>query len=154
MLTFAGTLTSYAQEEVLVNVTAKSNPLPAQAAAYATDPGRFFNITLQNLEDQNVPVRLELRVVGPLEGGDVWPSASSSYIEVRANRPLDYYMYLGGNQTRTVTQSELNTMFSKYSGDEKFVGGDLSNVFNDVGSGSFGLYTHSGRPHDTEYAAS
>lgn len=139
MLTFAGTLTSYAQEEVLVNVTAKSNPLPAQAAAYATDPGRFFNITLQNLKDQNVPVRLELRVVGPLEGGDVWPSASSSYIEVRANRPLDYYMYLGGNQTRTVTQSELNTMFSKYSGDEKFVGGDLSNVFNDVGSGSFGL---------------
>lgn len=139
MLTFAGTLTSYAQEEVLVNVTAKSNPLPAQAASYATDPGRFFNITLQNLKDQNVPVRLELRVVGPLEGGDVWPSASSSYIEVRANRPLDYYMYLGGNQTRTVTQSELNTMFSKYSGDEKFVGGDLSNVFNDVGSGSFGL---------------
>lgn len=139
MLTFAGTLNSYAQEEVLVNVTAKSNPLPAQAASYATDPGRFFNITLQNLKDQNVPVRLELRVVGPLEGGDIWPSASSSYIEVRANRPLDYYMYLGGNQTRTVTQSELNTMFSKYSGDEKFVGGDLSNVFNDVGSGSFGL---------------
>ena len=140
ILAFAGAPRAFAQEEVLVNVTTKTNPLPAQAAAYATDPGKFFNITLTNMKSDNVPVRLEMRVVGPLEGaGDVWPSSTSSYIEVRANRPLDYYMYLGGTQTRTLTQSELSNMFSKYASNEKFVGGDLSYVFNDVGAGSFGL---------------
>lgn len=127
ILAFAGAPRAFAQEEVLVNVTTKTNPLPAQAAAYATDPGKFFNITLTNMKSDNVPVRLEMRVVGPLEGdGDVWPSSTSSYIEVRANRPLDYYMYLGGNQPRTLTQSELSNMFSKYASNEKFVGGDLS----------------------------
>ena len=53
-------------QEVYVDVRPKQNPLPAQAALYVENPGRFFNVTLTNLSDEPVPVRLEVRLEGPI----------------------------------------------------------------------------------------
>lgn len=141
ILTFVGTSVSYAQsDDFIVNVSAKSNPLPAQAAAYASTPGQFFNVTLTNMGSETADVRIEMRVVGPIEGGgDAWPSTSNSYIEVRADRPLKYFLMIGPGNSRTMTTSEINTMFSNYTSSEKYVGGDLSSTFDNVAGGAAGL---------------
>ena len=80
-------------QEVYVDVRPKQNPLPAQAALYVENPGRFFNVTLTNLSDEPVPVRLEVRLEGPIESQlDLWPDGGD-YLAIVANRPIDYYQY-------------------------------------------------------------
>lgn len=126
-------------QEVYVDVRPKQNPLPAQAALYVENPGRFFNVTLTNLSDEPVPVRLEVRLEGPIESQlDLWPDGGD-YLAIVANRPIDYYQYLGAGQPRTITDSELNLMFNRYVNNERYAGGRLSQLFDDVSGGHVGL---------------
>ena len=126
-------------QEVYVDVRPKQNPLPAQAALYVENPGRFFNVTLTNISDEAVPVRLEVRLEGPIESQlDLWPDGGD-YLAIVANRPIDYYQYLGAGQPRTITDSELNLMFNRYVNNERYAGGRLAQLFDDVAGGHVGL---------------
>lgn len=126
-------------QEVYVDVRPKQNPLPAQAALYVENPGRFFNVTLTNISDEPVPVRLEVRLEGPIESQlDLWPDGGD-YLAIVANRPIDYYQYLGAGQPRTITDSELNLMFNRYVNNERYAGGRLAQLFDDVAGGHVGL---------------
>ncbi len=126
-------------QEVYVDVRPKQNPLPAQAALYVENPGRFFNVTLTNISDEAVPVRLEVRLEGPIESQlDLWPNGGD-YLAIVANRPIDYYQYLGAGQARTITDSELNLMFNRYVNNERYAGGRLAQLFDDVAGGHVGL---------------
>lgn len=126
-------------QEVYVDVRPKQNPLPAQAALYVENPGRFFNVTLTNISEEPVPVRLEVRLEGPIESQmDIWPDGGD-YLAIVANRPIDYYQYLGAGQPRTITDSELNLMFNRYVNNERYAGGRLAQLFDDVAGGHVGL---------------
>ena len=126
-------------QEVYVDVRPKQNPLPAQAALYVENPGRFFNVTLTNISEEPVPVRLEVRLEGPIESQlDIWPNGGD-YLAIVANRPIDYYQYLGAGQPRTITDSELNLMFNRYVNNERYAGGRLAQLFDDVAGGHVGL---------------
>lgn len=126
-------------QEVYVDVRPKQNPLPAQAALYVENPGRFFNVTLTNISEEPVPVRLEVRLEGPIESQmDIWPDGGD-YLAIVANRPIDYYQYLGAGQPRTMTDSELNLMFNRYVNNERYAGGRLAQLFDDVAGGHVGL---------------
>lgn len=126
-------------QDVYVDVRPKQNPLPAQAALYVDNPGRFFSITLTNLSDEPVPVRLELRVEGPIESQmDIWPNGND-YLAIVADRPIEYYQYLEGGRVRTLADSELNLMFNQYVNNERYAGGKISEIFSNVTEGHVGL---------------
>ena len=90
LLTLAATLTTAFAQQMRVNITRKQNPLPPQVAVYYENPGRFFNVSVTNTDTETaIPVRLEISLVGPIEGGaDVWPVASSSYLTLSSHRSL------------------------------------------------------------------
>ncbi len=126
-------------QDVYVDVRPKQNPLPAQAALYVDNPGRFFSITLNNLSDEPIPVRLELRVEGPIESQmDIWPNGND-YLAIVADRPIEYYQYLDKGQVRTLADSELNLMFNQYVNNERYAGGKISEIFSNVTEGHVGL---------------
>lgn len=135
-----GINTAYAGQ-VDVTVSARQNPLPAQGALYMTDPGKYFSVILTNTTtDEFLPVRLEVRLEGPIEGGlDVWPTSGDSYLALMASRPMPMYIPLQPGQTRMLTQSDMYNMFQQYNGaTETFAAGLLGDVFNSASAGNFG----------------
>ena len=98
--------------QVSVQVQSRQNPLPAQGGIYMTDPGRFFNVVLtNNSASEFLPVRLEVRLEGPIESGvDVWPNGDS-FLAVMASRTMPTYIPLQPGQTRVLTQTDLMNMF-------------------------------------------
>lgn len=128
--------------QVTVSVTPRQNPLPAQGAVYITDPGRFFNVSLTNTSaTELIPVRLEARIEGPIEGGfDILPD-NGSYLATSAQRTMPVYIPLTPGHTRVLTQTDLYNMFRQYdAGTEMFGGGQLYDIFQSGGSGGiFGL---------------
>lgn len=141
LCTMLGIGNANATGRVDVTVSARQNPLPAQGALYMTDPGKYFNVILTNTSaDEFLPVRLEVRIEGPIESGlDVWPTSGDSYLSVMASRPMPMYIPLQPGQTRMLTQSDLYNMFQQYNGaTETFSGGVLGDVFNNAAAGEFG----------------
>ena len=128
--------------QVTVSVTPRQNTLPAQGAVYMTDPGRFFNVSLTNTSaTELIPVRLEARIEGPIEGGfDILPD-NGSYLATSAQRTMPVYIPLTPGHTRVLTQTDLYNMFRQYdAGTEMFGGGQLYDIFQSGGSGGiFGL---------------
>lgn len=128
--------------QVTVSVTPRQNPLPAQGALYMTDPGRFFNVSLTNTSaTEMIPVRIEARIEGPIEGGfDILPD-NGSYLATSAQRTMPVYIPLSPGHTRVLTQTDLYNMFRQYdAGTEMFGGGQLYDNFQSGGSGGiFGL---------------
>ena len=128
--------------QVTVNVQRKMNPLPAQGGVYMSDPGRFFNVMLTNTSSSEfLPVRLEVRLEGPIESNvDIWPNGDS-YLATSAQRTMPVYIPLQAGQTRVLTQTDLMNMFSQYdAGTETFGGGFLYDMFQGgANSGVFGL---------------
>ena len=128
--------------QVTVSVTPRQNPLPAQGALYMTDPGRFFNVSLTNTSaTELIPVRIEARIEGPIEGGfDILPD-NGSYLATSAQRTMPVYIPLSPGHTRVLTQTDLYNMFRQYdAGTEMFGGGQLYDNFQSGGSGGiFGL---------------
>ena len=121
-----------AQDQVMVSVHPKQNPLPPQAMMYLDNPGRFINVTLTNIDQQTpLPVRLEVQLQGPIENGiDMWPDGES-YLMVMGNRSIPHTIMLMPSQTRHLTQTELNQHFSFYNAEtETFSGGVLREIFN------------------------
>lgn len=113
--------------QVTVTVQRKMNPLPAQGGVYMSDPGRFFNVMLTNTSSSEfLPVRLEVRLEGPIESNvDIWPNGDS-YLATSAQRTMPVYIPLQAGQTRVLTQTDLMNMFSQYdAGTETFGGGFL-----------------------------
>ena len=128
--------------QVNVQVQSRQNPLPAQGGIYMTDPGRFFNIVLtNNSASEFLPVRLEVRLEGPIENGvDIWPNGDS-FLAVMASRTMPTYIPLQPGQTRVLTQTDLMNMFRQYDGGtEMYGGGQLYDVFTGgANDGAFGL---------------
>ena len=128
--------------QVSVQVQSRQNPLPAQGGIYMTDPGRFFNIVLtNNSASEFLPVRLEVRLEGPIENGvDIWPNGDS-FLAVMASRTMPTYIPLQPGQTRVLTQTDLMNMFRQYDGGtEMYGGGQLYEVFTGgANDGAFGL---------------
>lgn len=128
--------------QVTVTVQRKMNPLPAQGGVYMSDPGRFFNVMLTNTSSSEfLPVRLEVRLEGPIESNvDIWPNGDS-YLATSAQRTMPVYIPLQAGQTRVLTQTDLMNMFRQYdAGTETFGGGFLYDMFQGgANSGVFGL---------------
>jgi hypothetical protein len=84
LLTLAATFTTAFAQQMRVNITRRQNPLPPQISVYYENPGRFFDISVTNVDaDTPVPVRLEVSLVGPIAGNaDAWPAASDSYFRL------------------------------------------------------------------------
>ena len=147
--------------QVTVSVTPRQNPLPAQGAVYMTDPGRYFNVSLTNTSaSELIPVRLEARIEGPIEGGfDILPD-NGSYMAISAQRTMPVYIPLSPGHTRVLTQTDLYNMFRQYdAGTEMFGGGELYDILQGgSGNGIFGILPegHYGlkitaKTNDTEY---
>lgn len=128
--------------QVSVTVQRKQNPLPAQGGIYMSDPGRFFNIVVSNNSaTEFLPVRLEVRLEGPIENAvDIWPN-SDSFVATVASRTMPIYIPLQPGQTRVLTQTDLYNMFRQYdAGTEIFGGGTIYDAFQSgASSGAFGL---------------
>ncbi len=128
--------------QVTVSVTPRQNPLPAQGAVYMTDPGRYFNVSLTNTSaSELIPVRLEARIEGPIEGGfDILPD-NGSYLAISAQRTMPVYIPLSPGHTRVLTQTDLFNMFRQYdAGTEMFGGGELYDILQGgSGNGIFGI---------------
>ena len=128
--------------QVTVSVTPRQNPLPAQGAVYMTDPGRYFNVSLTNTSaSELIPVRLEARIEGPIEGGfDILPD-NGSYLAISAQRTMPVYIPLSPGHTRVLTQTDLYNMFRQYdAGTEMFGGGELYDILQGgSGNGIFGI---------------
>lgn len=128
--------------QVNVQVQSRQNPLPAQGGVYMTDPGRFFNVVLTNTSSSEfLPVRLEVRLEGPIENGvDIWPNGDS-FLATVASRTMPTYVPLQAGQTRVLTQTDLMNMFNQYDGGtEMYGGGALYDVFTGgANNGAFGL---------------
>ena len=125
-----------------VNITRRQNPLPPQVSLYYENPGRFFDISVTNVDaDTPVPVRLEVSLVGPIAGGaDVWPVASESYLMVNYNQSLPSSFIIPPKQTRFFNSSELNTHMMSYPSSSRYAGGTIAKAIQTPEDGKpFGL---------------
>ena len=128
LLTLAATFTTMHAQQVIVNVSRKQNPLPPQIAIYYENPGRFFNVSVTNTDtEMPVPVRLEVSLVGPIEGGaDVWPVASDSYMNLRCYRNIPSGFIIQPKQTRYFTSVEMNQHMMSYPPGSTELSGSIS----------------------------
>ena len=128
LLTLAATFTTMTAQQVMVNIARKQNPLPPQIAIYYENPGRFFNVSVTNTDtEMPIPVRLEVSLVGPIEGGaDVWPVASDSYMNLRSYRNLPGGFIIQPKQTRYFSSVELNQHMMSYPPGSTELSGSIS----------------------------
>lgn len=125
-----------------VNITRKQNPLPPQVAVYYENPGRFFNVSVTNTDTETaIPVRLEISLVGPIEGGvDVWPVASSSYLTLSSHRSLPVSFIIQPKQTRHFSSIELQQHMKSYPLGTQTAGGAIASAMKTPEDGKpFGL---------------
>ena len=142
LLVLATTFTTVYAQQVLVNITRKQNPLPPQIAVYYENPGRFFNVSITNNDtEMPVPVRLEVALVGPIEGGvDVWPASCSSFLNLNCHRSLPASFIVQPRQTRFITSMELNQHMKSYPSGSVSVGGAIATAMQAPPAGRpFGL---------------
>ena len=128
LLSMAAVLTTAFAQQVIVNVSRKQNPLPPQIAIYYENPGRFFNVSVTNTDtEMPVPVRLEVSLIGPIEGGaDVWPVASDSYMNLRSYRNIPSGFIIQPKQTRYFTSVEMNQHMMSYPPGSTELSGSIS----------------------------
>ena len=125
-----------------VNITRKQNPLPPQVAVYYENPGRFFTVSVTNTDTETaIPVRLEISLVGPIEGGvDVWPVASSSYLTLSSHRSLPVSFIIQPKQTRHFSSIELQQHMKSYPLGTQTAGGAIASAMKTPEDGKpFGL---------------
>ena len=125
--------------DVLVNVSPKQNPLPPNALAYKDTPGKYFNVTLTNMNsDTKIDVRLEVAIEGPKDQlSNQWEDRSS-YLKVAANRTTPKWFTLLPNRPMQISGEMLNDHFQQYDPEtEFFSNGQLRQIFDDVNN--FGL---------------
>ncbi len=142
LLTLAATFTTAFAQQMRVNITRRQNPLPPQISVYYENPGRFFDVSVTNVDaDTPVPVRLEVSLVGPIAGGaDVWPVASDSYFMVNYNQSLPSSFIIPPKQTLFFSSSELNTHMMSYPTSSRYAGGTIAKAMQTPEDGKpFGL---------------
>ena len=102
--------------------------LPPQVMYYLSNPGQYFNITIQNpsTEAQQIFFGAELRQVTPASGLEVVVPAKTM-----PRQPIE----VGAGATRVLTAAEMRTMFNHVRSSDVSM---PSNLFSDVTSGSFG----------------
>lgn len=115
-------------QSVNVNVMPLRDVLPPQVMYYLSNPGQYFNITVQNpsTEAQQIFFGAELRQVTPASGLEVVVPAKTM-----PRRPIE----VGAGATRVLTAAEMRTMFNHVRSSDVSM---PSNLFSDVTSGSFG----------------
>ncbi len=142
LLSLTASFTSVWAQQVHVNITRRQNPLPPQVATYYENPGRFFNVSVTNGDpDRPIPIRLELSLVGPIEGGaDAWPAACSSFFTLTRTRNIPSSFILAPRQTRHLTGDELNQHLRSYPMGSYSMGGAISEAIQTPKDGRpFGL---------------
>lgn len=142
LLILAATLTTAFAQQVRVNITRKQNPLPPQVAVYYENPGRFFSVSVTNTDTEvAIPVRLEISLVGPIEGGaDVWPVASSSYLTLSSHKSLPVSFIIQPKQTRHFSSIELQQHMQSYPLGTQTAGGAIASAMKTPENGKpFGL---------------
>lgn len=115
-------------QSVNVNVMPLRDVLPPQVMYYLSNPGQYFNITVQNpsTEAQQIFFGAELRQVTPASGLEVVVPAKTM-----PRQPIE----VGAGATRVLTAAEMRTMFNHVRSSDVSM---PSNLFSDVTSGSFG----------------
>lgn len=115
-------------QSVNVNVMPLRDVLPPQVMYYLSNPGQYFNITVQNpsTEAQQIFFGAELRQVTPASGLEVIVPAKTM-----PRQPIE----VGAGATRVLTAAEMRTMFNHVRSSDVSM---PSNLFSDVTSGSFG----------------
>lgn len=142
LLMLASTFTMVFAQQVIVNISRKQNPLPPQIAVYYENPGRFFNVSITNNDTEiPIPVRLEVSLVGPIEGGvDMWPASCSSFLNMNCHRSLPSSFIIQPRQTRFITSLELNQHMKSYPSGSVSVGGAIATAMQTPPAGRpFGL---------------
>ena len=104
MLTLLSLAAALAQS-VNVNVMPLRDVLPPQVMYYLSNPGQYFNITVQNpsTEAQQIFFGAELRQVTPASGLEVVVPAKTM-----PRQPIE----VGAGATRVLTAAEMRTMFN------------------------------------------
>lgn len=115
-------------QSVNVNVMPLRDVLPPQVMYYLSNPGQYFNITVQNpsTEAQQIFFGAELRQVTPASGLEVVVPAKTM-----PRQPIE----VGAGATRVLTAAEMRTMLNHVRSSDVSM---PSNLFSDVTSGSFG----------------
>ena len=142
LLTLAATFITVSAQQMQVSITRKQNPLPPQLAVYHENPGRFFNVSVTNVDTETpIPVRLEVSLVGPIEGGaDVWPVGSSSYFTMNYNQSLPSSFIIQPKNTKFFSSPELSTHLMSYPSAARFTGGRIAEALQNTNDGRpFGL---------------
>ena len=142
LLTLAATFTTAFAQQMRVNITRRQNPLPPQISVYYENPGRFFDISVTNVDaDTPVPVRLEVSLVGPIAGNaDAWPAASDSYFTLNYNQSLPSSFIIPPKQTRFFSSSELSNHLMGYPTSSRYAGGAIAKAMQTPEDGKpFGL---------------
>ena len=125
-----------------VSITRKQNPLPPQLSVYHENPGRFFNVSVTNIDPETaIPVRLEVSLVGPIEGGaDAWPVGPSSYFTMNYNQSLPSSFIIQPKQSKFFTSPELSNHLMSYPNTARFMGGRIADALQNTNDGRpFGL---------------
>lgn len=127
-LTIIGILSTCA-ENVVVNVSPKRPILPPQVMLYVSNPGQYFNISIQNNESTEMPIYfgLELRQINPVSDLEVIVPGGPHI----PRTPI----VVGANQTMILDAVAMRTMFNHVSAEDITVPAGL---FDNVLSGSFG----------------
>lgn len=127
VLAFAGIFAAYAQE-VQVTVTPARNVLPPQVMYYLSNPGQYFNMTIQNIsnETQLLYFGLELR--------QLTPSADIEIIvpgKTIPQQPIE----VGPGKTRVLNAAEMRNLFNHVRYEDVIM---PANLFDNVASSGFG----------------
>lgn len=115
-------------QSVNVSVSALRDVLPPQVMCYLSNPGQYFNITLQNPSSE--PARLyfgaEIRQLTPASGLEIVVPGKTM-----PRQPVE----VGAGATRVLTAGEMRTMFDHVRMEDVTMPAGL---FDDVTSGAFG----------------
>ena len=130
LLTLAAAFITVSAQQMQVSITRKQNPLPPQLSVYHENPGRFFNVSVTNIDPETaIPVRLEVSLVGPIEGGaDAWPVGPSSYFTMNYNQSLPSSFIIQPKQSKFFTSPELSTHLMSYPNTARFMGGRIADA--------------------------
>ena len=110
-------------QTLIMHVTPKANPCPPQAALYLTNPGRFFNISIENPSDEALDVFLVIRLKQVVPAGLT--------LSTPVNKQPEIPIHLPPSTTTVLTQIDLKNVFNNISIKDCIVtGGELENFLD------------------------
>lgn len=131
----ASQFTAFANEDIIITVTPKYNPMPPQAALYFDRPGQYFNVSLTNTNmDASKSVFLGLTFTLPASGSQEGGRLATSQ-QFTPSRCVT----VGAGQTIVLGETQLNDLFGQYGMLNLAQEGCFSKIFEGQKNGSSGL---------------